>query len=470
MRVQSRKNRKEVIIATSLFITLFILFLSNTGLLYADTKGLWATAWDLTSPEKIDEVISYSQQNGVTEIYAHVRYRSDALYTPNRFFSEYYNPEPRSYVLDNEGLEDFDPLAYIIEQTIDTGIDIFAWVTLFVATPHATDRLDPNHLYYTKSDWITRDFLDRRMATNSYEGAFIDPGVPAVQDYLINVFLDIVTNYPIKGIQLDYVRYPDSQFGYAPAAVKSFQESNRDESEFHNWKEEQVTRFVRRLYAEIKDYDPEIVVSADTISNLTKGQERHSQDWTKWLSEGIVDYVYPMSYAFEDDVIERELNEFLSWKERIIVGLRAWNEGKRVYKTESIESKMNLVLDKGFAGYALFSYDGVKNQFNDIDWITRASKQELEQLSTNKIIFGYVTDKTGFSISNQRVKLTSDSATIELLTDPNGFYFFNKLESGEYTLSCGSDDYEVESAPIIISEDRGIECIRQNIILTPIDK
>ena len=172
-------------------ITLIILGLALG--LSAEIRSLWVLPWNIQSKQAIDQVIwdaVYAHQN---EILLEVRYRSDALYTPNRLNSKYKNPEPRSYVLKNDG---FDPLAYAIEQASAQQIRVQAWVIVFNATPLEPKLVQQNYIYQHHPEWITYNERTERMRSSAQFGYFIDPGIPEVQDYLLDVFSDIVSGYP----------------------------------------------------------------------------------------------------------------------------------------------------------------------------------------------------------------------------------------------------------------------------------
>ncbi len=113
-------------------LEILILILTALTALSAELRSLWVLPWDIKSPEAIDELIDDAVQNHQNELLVEVRYRSDALYTPNRTGYRYFNPEPRSYILEDDG---FDPLEYIIRQAHAHHLKVQAWVIVFNATP-----------------------------------------------------------------------------------------------------------------------------------------------------------------------------------------------------------------------------------------------------------------------------------------------------------------------------------------------
>ena len=75
--------------------------------LFAETRAIWVPFWEIVSKEKIDEIIQDTKENGFNEIILQIRYRSNALYIPNKHNKKYKNSEPIFCDFGN-----FDPLEY----------------------------------------------------------------------------------------------------------------------------------------------------------------------------------------------------------------------------------------------------------------------------------------------------------------------------------------------------------------------
>lgn len=450
-------GRKDIQKVVLILFIISLIASARVPHLSAEIRGLWVMAWDLTTPQKIDHVIDFAKTHNFNQIFAHVRYRADALYTPNRIFDTYPNEEPRSYILADDG---FDPLAYLIDKAAGKGLEIHAWVTVFVITPRVLDNLSSDHLFYQKNEWLTKDFLGNQMAFDSYEGAYLDPGIPETHDYLINVFLDILSNYQVKGIQLDYIRYPDSQFGYNPLALENYARSQYPEAQFHQWRSAQIDRFVRRFYSEVKHLNPEIIVSAAVISDLNRARTRYSQNWTGWLENGYLDYAYTMSYSPSDDVVKRELESVKNWNDRIIVGLRAWTENNRPYSPEMVSSKIAISNRLGFSGIALFSYSGVKQNNNSTLTKALRGRSSASKAFTGNFIFGYLKDYEGNPLPNLPVFLNDGLDVV--YSDENGFYLFNGLKPGKYWLRSERDIHVSFSGTFVISGGKDTLSFKHN--------
>ena len=277
------------------------------------------------------------------------------MYIPNRESKKFPNSEKPSYLL----TDNFDPLQYLIDNS--KKMKVFAWVTTFVITPHDLNKLDPAHIYFNEPEWVTADFTHTKMDNESYEGAFLDPGLPEVQDYTKNVILDIAENYDVDGIQLDYIRYPDRYFGLNEEARKLYKQETKfeDADSWLQWKEEQINKFVKSVYHDLKGISSDIIVSAAVIANPNDAILRFSQDWFSWLEGGYIDYVFPMAYTTSNASLKGlyQIYPKQSFK-KIVPGLRAWSTDN-LYSVDNLNAKIAITAEYKFAGVALYSYSGI---------------------------------------------------------------------------------------------------------------
>lgn len=160
------------------------------------------------------------------------------------------------------------------------------------------------------------------------DNSWFDPGVPEVEDYLYRVVMDVVSRYDIDGICLDYIRYPGETWGYNDIAIQRFnslygrtgQPSYLDES-FMQFRRDNVTALVRKIYANVMSIKPHVVVSACTIGwgngptyedgwYNTSAYRKVFQDWRAWMQEGILDLNTPMFYY---DCSSQQWTWFANW-------------------------------------------------------------------------------------------------------------------------------------------------------------
>ena len=339
-------------------VTIFILF-STIATIIAQDRAMWATIWSINTPEKVTQIINTAHKFHFNKIFIQVRYRADALYFPNLEDTTFNNNESRCYILKESN---FDPLKYAIYKAKQKNIEVHAWVPIFVITPHDLKKISKNHIFHARKDWLTYHKNGKPMAYDSHEGAFLDPGIPQVQAYTLDILQDIASNYDVDGIQLDYIRYPDSLYGFNPIAVKRFEESNF--TNFAEWKQLQVNSFVNKAFIMLKSIKPSLQVSAAVFGNQRKAVNLFSQNWKKWLNESYIDKVYVMAYNTSDKSFTEVINGIKEVnKQRTNIVLRAWVD-RGSYGVHQINNKIKISEKLGFTNFGFYSYSGlIKNNY-----------------------------------------------------------------------------------------------------------
>ena len=131
----------------------------------------------------------------------------------------------------------------------------------------------------------------------------MEPGNPATAEYITALVKEIVQNYDVDGIHLDYVRYPDTIDEYPDGTL--YRKYSRDKS-LATWRRSNITGIVSSVYAEVKKLKPWVRVSCAPLgkyNNLTRysslGWDAYNtvyQDAQGWLRDGIMDILFPMLY------------------------------------------------------------------------------------------------------------------------------------------------------------------------------
>ncbi len=150
---------------------------------------------------------------------------------------------------------DFDPLDYVIFRARAAGLQVHAWINVFTAGMLTERPSHPDHVLNRRPDWVTVDRTGRSLWDYTWQEAqvyvparMLDPGVPGVQQFVLDVALEVVDSYDVDGIHLDYVRYPSRRFGYHPESISRFMaehgfdpmEVEQDAAAFvavHGWEE-----------------------------------------------------------------------------------------------------------------------------------------------------------------------------------------------------------------------------------------
>jgi uncharacterized lipoprotein YddW (UPF0748 family) len=275
-----------------------------------ELRGLWACPWEVNSPAAVDRVVSTAASYNFNALFVEVRYRGDALYVPHKSDARFPNPEPRSPHLAGQPA-DFDPLEDIIDKGHAAGLEVHAWVTTYVVLNRKTPT-PPGHPALEHPEWLSQN--GRGETWDPYGMAWLEPALPEVQDYLYNVFCDIVANYDVDGLHLDYVRYPAPTFGRHPKAIELYRAETgktlEDAPAFADWRRQKINAFVNRLYDGLATLKPECRLTAAAFASR-KGTAYNDclQDWTAWLEGGYVDAVIPMAYSRNAGIVGKQIDD-----------------------------------------------------------------------------------------------------------------------------------------------------------------
>ena len=134
---------------------------------------------------------------------------------------------------------------------------------------------------------------------NGIEGFYLAPNHPEVNPYLISIFKDLIENYDLDGLHLDYVRFHDSDYGQNSFALSSFQKeigvsdlktfNSTQSSQWNDYRRKSVTDLVRETKNLIQSVKPNISLTAAVKPNLYQARERFFQEWDVWLAAGYLD-------------------------------------------------------------------------------------------------------------------------------------------------------------------------------------
>ena len=189
----------------------------------------------------------------------------------------------------------YDPLAFAIEECHKRGMELHAWiVTIPAGNTRQVKLLGRNSI-------VQRN----RKICKLYKGNwYLDPGNPETKEYLSRIVKEITSQYDIDGIHFDYIRYPEQADKFPD---KDTYRRYGKGKELKQWRRDNITDIVRRLYTDIKSIKPWVKVSSFahwqifatlTVIPLAAWNAYHVvyRDAQRWLKEGIHDALFPMMY------------------------------------------------------------------------------------------------------------------------------------------------------------------------------
>jgi uncharacterized lipoprotein YddW (UPF0748 family) len=212
-------------------------------------------------------------------------------------------------------------------------------------------------------------WLVRRAARSDpdVEGYYLSPSSPEVRAHLEAIVRELVRKYPLRGIHLDFIRYPNKDYDWSTVALEDFrhQEGGGDlltlpESRpeaFENYRRRVLTGLATRLAAAAREERPGIVVSAAVVPDEASALHQRFQDWPDWLDRGILDAVCPMTYTPDTRLF---LAQVEGAGAKVRPGQRVW-AGVGAYRlsVDGMVEKILAARRAGASGVVLFSHESL---------------------------------------------------------------------------------------------------------------
>lgn len=330
-----------------------------------EVRALWVTRWDYTTPAHVISIMTNARQYNFNLILFQVRGNATAFYQSafEPWAWELTGSNPSTLGTD----PGWDPLSLACTEAHARDLELHAWVNVF---PAWKETIPPpsgvNQIWNTHQEWIMQNQSGDIMWPQGwwdYWYTFVDPGVPQVKSHLHDVFLEIVSNYAVDGLHYDYVRYPSEvgDWAYNTTSVTRFETAyggtpQQLPAEWAQWKRDQVTEIVASVYPDAESVNRKIKITAAGISSYSSAYNTYSQDYRKWLSDGVLDAVIPMLYiqntvTFRSIVRDQVANQSGRW---IVPGLGAHNTD-----TSTLLDLIQISREEGAAGVAVFAYSSL---------------------------------------------------------------------------------------------------------------
>ena len=197
--------------------------------------------------EELCHILDELQQANFNTVLFQTRLRGDVIY-PSQF-----EPFAESLTGTEGKNPGYDPLRFAIEECHKRGMELHAWI---VAIPIGNTR---------QVRTFGKNALTRKHPSlcKQFNGSwYLDPGNPETDDYLANIVREIVSGYDVDGIHLDYIRYPEQGERFPDQSTYRKYGKKQD---LKQWRRNNITRIVRRIYTETKSLKPWVKVSSSPI-------------------------------------------------------------------------------------------------------------------------------------------------------------------------------------------------------------
>ncbi len=326
-RFKEKRVKRKLLFIVVVFILPFAIF----GQQNQEFRAVWVVTWEHINPDwsasknkaNVRAILDNMQAANMNAVLWQARQSGTAYYN-----SSY---EPWGWYAGQNGSHykypGYDPLAYAIQQAHERGMELHAWFNVYHVS--STYEGTPANKH---PEWICTNRDGQFMTAHRC----VSPGLDEVRAYTIKVAMEIVRNYDIDGLHLDFVRwneYDEDDMINPPSELEQMRILDGMLSEeriqkltktsgtkryifdakhpysggvpegfdtWDDWRRWGVTEFVRQLHDSIQAVKPWVRLSPAALGKYNwsgwNGYYIVFQDAALWFNQGYIDQLTPMHY------------------------------------------------------------------------------------------------------------------------------------------------------------------------------
>jgi len=326
-------------------------------------RGTWITnvaSSALRSENEVKDAIKICLDNKINTVFVVVWNKGLTMY-PSEVMEKYIG------VRQDPIYRGFDPLDCMIKEGHKAGIQVHAWFEFGFSYKNGAAESVWEVKY---PHWIGRKPGRRSLEKNGF--FWWNALHPKPQQFLRELITEVVTKYPVDGVQGDD-RLPamPSEGGYDAYTAELFRREKGKEPpadhldpEWVQWRADKLSSFGKSLYKTVKDARPDCLVSWSP-SIFPWSKENYLQDWIQWIEGGYADFVIPQVYRYDYSSYEAEMRKLQAQVRpdllpRVFPGiLTSLGDGYRI-DPALLEKKVRLNSSLGFKGECFFYFEGFR--------------------------------------------------------------------------------------------------------------
>jgi uncharacterized lipoprotein YddW (UPF0748 family) len=325
-----------------------------------ELRGVWLTNIDsdvLFSRQNVQQAVQRLQQLHFNTLYPTVWNWGYTLYpsaVAERETGRSLDPHP--------GLQDRDMLAELVDQGHDAGLDVIPWVEFGLMAP-ADSELVARH-----PNWVTQRYDGSQIVMEGeHPRVWLNPALPEVRQFLVDLVTELVSTYDIDGIQFDDHLGLPVELGYDDYSVVRYRKDHNGEdpprnihdSEWVRWRAAHITTLMEEIFEAVKAVRSNCLVAL-APNPREFAYEMYLQDWWTWERRGWVEELIVQVYRdnmerFEYELSQPEIEQVRSHIPLgvgILTGLR-----NRPVEMDLITEQVQAVRDRQLAGVSFFFYE-----------------------------------------------------------------------------------------------------------------
>lgn len=337
-----------------------------------ELRGVWIRPTFKTQ-EEICKALDSLSQAGINTIFIETYYHGMTIFPSDTMAS-------RGFFKVNPDYENFDALDFWMHEAHKRNIKVHIWFeTFYIGNKNPASN--PKNIISINPSWANvtkRDYEQNRPTPSvaEHNGYFLDPANPEVQNFLLELLCEIIQKYKPDGINLDYIRYPQSissqyagsdmsSWGYTNFARNDYKsiygvdpvELTQFEPLWESWNEYRrgkVTEFVRRASRICRSNN--VNLTAVIFPNRQAALDMKQQDWKRWSVNNYIDGFTPLFLTCDPATASGLMKEVLNNKmpqTKLYAGLFiTFMNGAE----SDLIKQINVMRDLSLDGFSIFDY------------------------------------------------------------------------------------------------------------------
>ncbi len=285
-----------------------------------EVKGVWIRPTEKNEAQ-IRVSLDTMKNAGINNVFLETFYHGKTIF-PSKTMANY------GFTTQNEQFAGFDPLKVWINEAHKRNMKVHIWFQSFYVgniPPSGTSILaiHPEWGNKTKADYAS---YGATRSTSEHNGYFLDPANPEVQNFLTELINEIICKYCPDGINLDYIRYPQSvtsAWGYTPYARQDFKDMYGTDpifispltdlwDEWDCYRREHITNFVRKIGTIGRRNG--VYISTVIFPDIESALNTKQQDWRTWSKRNYINGFTPLFLTYDPKMVASMMDDIIKIK------------------------------------------------------------------------------------------------------------------------------------------------------------
>lgn len=296
-----------------------------------------------------------------------------------------------SAVASKEMIADPDYMAMVVKYAHSVGLKVYP---CFCVCPEGGEA-KPNTVLEKNPSWA--------WYYNGARRGYIDPGNSDARKYEVSLISELVSNYDIDGLSLDYLRCPN-RVGYTDSGrsamlkdhkidlatvveteevaldteggKKVVQASHSSVLEhpiwpaWKQWRIQQVNTLMGEIRTAVNKLKPGLPISSYVWGyNTYVGNSEACQDWMTWIKQGWIDWINPSGYRYNDADFIKAVDDNRSHIPKgfpFYVTIGVLTSHGRLNDADEVRKQIKMAEEHGADGLIFFTWESLKPFADDV--------------------------------------------------------------------------------------------------------